>query len=80
MTLIFFIVFFLIIIFYLIKLFSIEKWLNIYPDTEPQEELEFERENSVRCPGCLPSCSYVAYSISTDYASLIETTASNDLL
>lgn len=49
-----------------------QKWINIYPDLDI-EELEFERENSIKCSQCVPTCDYVAYSFSTNYASLVDT-------
>lgn len=54
------------------------KWINIYPDTD-RDELDFERENSVRCPKCIPTCTYVSYSVASNYAYLVQTNKATDL-
>lgn len=50
----------------------LEKWNTIFPPSL-DNDLDFERQNSIECSHCLPECSFTKYSVLNEYTPLTNT-------
>lgn len=48
-----------------------DKVMTLYPKTE-DEDLKFEKGNSLDCPFCLPACEFTNYDVTNDYMYLTD--------
>lgn len=48
----------------------LEKWNTMAP-IKRRQEFDYELQNSIECPHCLPACSYTNYFILNEQAPLV---------